>query len=252
MAKRGRKPGKERKGYFYEREEEAVIRYNASEDVKEKERIYNEILYPAFTKMIESIIRRYNLYIPDEEFKETFDDTMSFLTTKLCYFDPNRNFKAYSYCGTVCKNYLIYKINQFTRRQNRNLSYDSPNDKIQEDISDNLRYSYNDDDNPLSYFQAVTSTTVLNIKKLIEKGQKEGSEKPITESEAKVGLALISLLENWEELFVDTGSNKFNKSSVNLFIKEYTGLSPKEVSRAMKFYRTCYSDLRKILLKDGW
>ena len=109
MGKRGRKTGKDRKGYFYETEEQAVIDYVSSQDKNEKNKIYNEYLQPAFTKMIESIIRRYNLYLPDEIFQETFDDTLSFLLTKIEHFNPNSGFKAYSYCGTICKNYLILK-----------------------------------------------------------------------------------------------------------------------------------------------
>ena len=144
--KRGRKPSKERKGYFYEIQEQAVVDYLSTDDEFEKNRIFNEILKPAFTKMIESIIRRYSLYPPQEEFVETFDDTMSFLMTKLSCFDPTTNYKAYSYCGTICKNYLIYKINQFAKNQKRNESYDNPNTDSQNGIDNNISFSYSDDD----------------------------------------------------------------------------------------------------------
>ena len=50
MAKRGRKR-KERKGYFYETEEQAVMDYITTQDAEEKNKIFNEYLYPAFTKM---------------------------------------------------------------------------------------------------------------------------------------------------------------------------------------------------------
>ena len=88
MAKRGRKPKTERKGYFYEKQEEAVMAYIKSNDQEERNRIFKTILYPAFTKMIESIIRRYKLYVPDEEFDQTFKDTISFLLTKITNFHP--------------------------------------------------------------------------------------------------------------------------------------------------------------------
>ena len=81
-----------------------------ADDKEEKDKIFNKWLKPAFTKMIESIIRRYNLYPPDENFQETFDDTISFLMTKIENFNVDSGYKAYSYCGTICKNYLIYKI----------------------------------------------------------------------------------------------------------------------------------------------
>ena len=85
MAKRGRKP-KERKGYFYEAEEEAIVKYISTNDETEKNQIFNTILYPALTKMIESIIRRYKLFVPDEEFDQNFSDTISYLLTKINHY----------------------------------------------------------------------------------------------------------------------------------------------------------------------
>ena len=124
--KRGRKPSKNRKGYFYEEQEQAVVDYISTDDEITKNKIYNKVLKPAFTRMVESIIRRYKLYLPDEEYQETFDDTLSFLMTKLSKFDPTKNYKAYSYCGTICKNYLIFKTNSFAKKQERSGAYDNP------------------------------------------------------------------------------------------------------------------------------
>ena len=42
--KRGRKPSKERKGYFYEREEQAVVDYISSDNERERNQIFNTIL----------------------------------------------------------------------------------------------------------------------------------------------------------------------------------------------------------------
>ena len=62
MAKRGRKPSADKKtGYFEEREEKAFVRYITEQDKHEKEKIFNSYLIGPFTKMTESIIRRYNL-----------------------------------------------------------------------------------------------------------------------------------------------------------------------------------------------
>ena len=62
--------------------------YNALTRVKNI--IFNKTLLPAFTTMIESIIRRYNLHIPNEEFEDTFNDTISFLMSKIEHFDPEK------------------------------------------------------------------------------------------------------------------------------------------------------------------
>jgi H(+)-transporting ATP synthase subunit D len=90
---------------------------------------------------------------------------MSFLLTKLSCFDPTSNYKAYSYCGTICKNYLIYKINLFTKNQKRNESYDSPNSDAQGIIENSISFSYSDEDPSRAFINELTGTTVKNIKK---------------------------------------------------------------------------------------
>lgn len=244
--KRGRKPSKERKGYFYEEQEQAVVDYISTDSESEKDKIFNSVLKPAFTKMIESIIRRYKLYPPDEEYQETFDDTMSFLMTKLSCFDPTTNYKAYSYCGTICKNYLIYKINQFSKNQKRNVSYDNPFDNLQSDISDSLRYSYDALESDKSFISELTGSTVENIERILSK--KESMK--LNQNEVKVGMALINLMRNWDELFAQMGSDKFNKSSILLFLKETTMMSTKEIRDAIRIYKKGYYDIKFKLLND--
>lgn len=245
--KRGRKPSKERKGYFYETQEQAVVDYISTDDEKEKNKIFNETLKPAFTKMIESIIRRYNLYPPDEEFQDTFNDTISFLMTKLSCFDPTTNYKAFSYCGTICKNYLIYKITQFSKNQKRNISYDSPvESSVQSSINDSVRYSYDDNDPRKVFLMELTGNTVNSIEKILAEKEKM----KLNENEIKVGQALINLMKNWDELFAQMGSNKFNKSSILLFLKETTMLNTKEIRDAIRVYKKKYYDVKRKLVNE--
>jgi len=244
--KRGRKPSKERKGYFYEREEQAVVDYLSTDDAYKKNKIYNEILRPAFTKMIESIIRRYSLYPPSEEFVETFDDTMSFLMTKLSCFDPTTNYKAYSYCGTICKNYLIYKINQFAKNQKRNESYDNPSNDMQNTFDNNLSFSYSDDDPRKTFLSELTGNTVENIKRILADKEKL----KLNENEIKVGSALLTLMTNWDDIFAQMGSNKFNKSSILLFLKETTNMNTKEIRDSLKIYKKRYYEVKWKIINE--
>lgn len=245
--KRGRKPNPNKKNYYFgTTEEQAVVDYISCEDAVKKNKIFNSILRPAFSKMIESIIRRYNLYPPAEEFEETFDDTISFLMTKLSCFDPTTNYKAYSYCGTICKNYLIYKINQSAKNQRRNVSYDNPFDSVQHDISDNIAYSYNDNDPRKNLLSELTGNTVEGIEKILEEREKM----KLNENEIKIGYALINLMKNWDELFAQMGSNKFNKSSILLFLKETTMLNTKEIRDSIRVYKKRYYEEKKKLINE--
>ena len=246
MAKRGRKPSGKRKGYFYEEEEKAFVDYLTAQTKEEKDAIFNEKLLPAFTKMTESIIRRYNLYPPDEEFQETFDDTISFLITKIENFNPNSGYKAYSYCGTIIKNYLIYKINQFAKNQKRSTSYDAYSTDELSDITDALRYSYNDTSTSVAFLGELMKKTAKEIEEMIDNPVKNR----LNENQIKVGKALVDILTNWEELFAQMGSNKFNKSSILLFLKETTYLSTKEIRDSMKQFKNQYYAIKKAMINE--
>lgn len=240
---------KERKGYFYEEQEEAVKEYLLTDDLNKKNRIFNDTLLPAFTKMIESIIRRYNLHIPNEEFEETFNDTISFLMSKIECFEPEKvsvktgkTFKAYSYCGTICKNYLLHKRIEYSKELERASSYDTMCDEINDDI----KYSsYVNED--IGILNEIIEGAVISIKDIMRKKYKT----PLTEKEILVGNALVELLENWEDILVSDGSNKLNKSAILYFLRESTRLSTKEVRDSMKKYKKAYFINKEKVMREN-
>lgn len=239
---------KNRKGYFYEEQENAVKEYVLTTDDVRKNQIFNKILLPAFTKMIESIIRRYDLHIPNEEFNETFNDTISFLMSKIEHFDAEKiskktgkPIKAYSYCGTICKNYLLHKRIEYKKELERDMSYDM----VRDEINNNLRYSSNMiDDNNIS--SNMIDKSIVAIKNIIDNDTK----KVLTEKEILVGNALMDLLKNWEDILIDDGSNKFNKSAILYQLRESTRLSTKEVRDSMKKYKKSYFLIKEKTLRD--
>lgn len=233
---------KERTGYFYEEQENAVRDYLNSNDETERNRIFNTILRPAFTKMVESIIRRYNLNIPNEEFEDTFNDTLSFLMMKINHFDPDKKCKAYSYCGTLCKNYLLRRRIDYGKELDRSSSYDTMCDELNNDY----RYSTNNvikDD----FIENIMKQSAEAIKKIMS----DTTKYTLNEKEVKVGHALIALLENWEDELSTNGSNKLNKSVVLYFLREHTMLSTKEVRESMKKYKKAYYRIKEELVKEN-
>lgn len=299
--KRGRKP-KEKKGYFYENEEQAVMEYINAENLEQKNKIFVEVLYPAFTKMIESIIRRYKLYVPDEEFEQTFNDTISYLLTKITNFKPiiniyeplerpsdevkktatrvwqdefdiraeenqpkyikvcfvdegdysnpvekilgyykkvKKQYKAYSYCGTVCKNYLIFKNMQFVKEQQRTTPYDTVSDSFENDT----RYSTEEEQ-----FSGIADKLIKESSKEIKNMIDNREKYSLTDDEVKVGIALCEVMNRWEELIKDDGSNKLQKSSVLYFLREETMMDTKTFRDNMKKFKNVYYLLKEKLI----
>jgi len=239
--KRGRKPNpNKRSGYFYEEEEEAFRKYVESDNQAYRDKIFREKLYPAFTKMIESISRRYGLFTPSESFEDTFYDTMSYLMTKVNKFDVSKGYKAYSYCGTVCKRYLLLKRTQDMKRRETTLPYDTVFNSTHQD---NRAYEMTDSE---SLAKNVIKKTIEEIEFMVSD---EYTEK-LTDNERNVGMALLELLKNWEDIFTRLETRKFNKTSAYYFIKEYTMLSSKEVRDAMKKYKNLYFFTKQKLIED--
>lgn len=129
------KQKKKQTGYFLDREEKAVVDYNNASSFEERNRIFNEILEPALTTMVESIIRRYRLFVKDETFEETFDDALAFIIMKINQFKPE-NGRAYSYLGTMCRNYLIGRITKSNKEMVRDVSFDD----VYEDVMGDSEY----------------------------------------------------------------------------------------------------------------
>lgn len=243
MAKRGRKPSKNKQNYYFlEEQEEAVKNYNLAETKAEKDKIFNNLLRPAFIKMIESIIRRYKLYIPDETFEDTFNDTLSFLMSKIEKFNVERGHKAYSYCGTICKNYLIYRITQCAKEKKRSERLDN----VSSIIDNSAEYSYTSDNSNLELLTELISKITYQINTILT----DEKSCTLSENERKVGKALIEIMNNWEDYFYQMGSNKFNKSSILLFLKEMTNLSTKEIRDNMKKYKIAYYSLKEKLMSN--
>ena len=64
------------------------------------------------------------------------------------WLKPAKGKKAYSYFGTICKNYLMGQIMKDNRDRNRKISYEDISYSLEQDV----KYSYEileDDDLPL-------------------------------------------------------------------------------------------------------
>jgi predicted SprT family Zn-dependent metalloprotease len=224
--KRGRKAVNT--NYFDVREETAVRNYLLTESSLEKNKIYNEFLRGPLDKMISSIIRRYKLYRKDMDFNEIHVDTHSFLMTKVDKFKPDKNKKAYSYFGTICKNYLMGQIIKDQKETNRKISYEDISSSIEE--RPDMSYRIDED---------VIETDVIILKYLEELKEFIETEN-LNDNEKKLGYALVDLFDNYQTIFSGADNNKFNKNVILLSLREMTNLSTKEIRSSIKRFKKLY------------
>lgn len=224
--KRGRKATQV--NYFDVKEEDAVREYLLADTFEDKNRIYNQHLRGPLDKMISSIIRRYKLYRKDMDFREIHTDTHSFLMTKVDKFQPAKNKKAYSYFGTICKNYLMGQIIKDQKEMNRKISYEDISQSLEE--RPDMMYTI---DNDVLETEVIIAQYLSDLKNFIEKEN-------LSDSEVKLGYALIDLFENYDSIFTGNDNKKFNKNIILLSLREMTNLSTKEIRNSMKKFKKLY------------
>jgi predicted SprT family Zn-dependent metalloprotease len=229
LKKKGRKPTQA--NYFDVREELAVVRFLESSSYEEKNKIYNEFLKKPLDKMISSIIRRYKLYRKDMDFTDIHVDTHSFLMTKIDKFKPSREKKAYSYFGTICKNYLMGQIIKDQKETNRKISYED----ISTNLENNENFSYYIENDGLDS-EKVIKHFLIELDRFIK-------EENLSENEIKLGHALYDIFENYDSIFIGNDNNKFNKNIILLSLREMTNLSTKEIRGSMRKYKNMYYSL---------
>ena len=234
--KRGRKAVKE--NYFDVREENAVRKFLLAESSYEKNKIYNEFLRGPLDKMISSIIRRYKLYRKDMDFNEIHCDTHSFLMTKVDKFKPSKEKKAYSYFGTICKNYLMGQIIKDQKEINRKVSYEDMSESIEQ--RPDMMYRIDEDQVDTSI---IITEYLRELKDFIE-GEN------LSDNERKLGYALIDLFDNYESIFSGADNNKFNKNVILLSLREMTNLSTKEIRSSMKRFKKLYIFIQSKMKTD--
>lgn len=242
--KRGRKRTNDL--YFGLEQEDAVVKFLESDDVIERNIIYNKFLRHPIEKMVESIIRTYKLYRKSITFDELHADTISFLITKADKFEVEQGKKAYSYYGTICKNYLIGML----QKDDRGLKQFSSWEDNYETLETNEDLSYTLDSDELILGDFIDRIIVEIETELMDDYP---DKKKLSDNEIKVGRCLIDILDKWETVFDDMkGGAKYNKNQVLETMRNYTKLSTKDIRVSMKRFKAMYEFLKADGLENGF
>ena len=85
------------KNYFTQETEDAIVKYNNSNDPEFKSKIYSDEIHYPFFKLTENIIHTFKFYYTEvDKIEHLQHEIITFLLSKIHLFDPSRGTKAYS------------------------------------------------------------------------------------------------------------------------------------------------------------
>ena len=228
-------PRKAKKGspryYFHQGTEDAIVAYNATDDTREKNAIYNEHLRQPIEKLVENIIHTFKFYHFDQPIESVKHEVVSFLITRLDKFTEGKG-KAFSYFSVVTKNWLICHNNANYKKMKTH------NDIVDLKHKDVAVVSYTDDN-------VINEDQELFFKKVIEYWENQIPKVFKKERDIKIAWSILELMDKVKSIEI------FNKKALYILLREISGAKTQQITRVLNVMRTHYGSLASQWDKKG-
>ena len=214
--------------YFHEGTQRAIVRYQESDDPKEREVIYGTDILPAFTTLAENLIFIHG-FAKGTDFESLRDDCITHLFETIKKWDESRGKKAFSYFNVVAKNFLIIQTKKRKKRKSRHISLDDES---------SLSYA---EKQMIEMHSAIASPDDVMIQndrpQEIRQLLLEIKERVTKENEIACIDSIIEIFDKSDDL------DFLNKRAVFVYLRDLSGLNPKKLSIAMSVIRKHYREL---------
>jgi len=231
-SKAGAKPNM----YFNEGTTHAIEKYQSIDDDAQRKKLYISEIYPAFDKLVENLIFIHGFKGLHDTYDDLKNDCIAFLYEAIHKFDPARGSKPFSYFNVVAKNWLIVRSKQRVNKLKKSISVDddylSPQDRAAIEMSQML---------PSQDEQLEATEFVERVMSLFYKLK----ERALNENELKCIDAIMKIFRDVSDAEGRPGDDLFlNKRAVFVYIREYSGLSAKQLTSVISNLKKAYKELR--------
>lgn len=220
--------------YFPEATQDHIVTYQNELDADRRRSIYVEGIQPSFDKLVENLIFVYGFKTPYDSFQTLKTDCVSFLYESINKWSPDKGTKAFSYFNVVAKNWLIIKSRQAAKRTKRHISIDHPADMTPAQIFALENYDVVQPPDEVMMIQ--------NRGKVIKEMLIEMENFVSNDTEKSCLSAIQSVFGNIDNL------DFLNKRAILVYIRDISGLTPKQLSVSMSSIRKYY---KKMTGKDS-
>lgn len=225
------------KMYFNSDTQVAIVAFQNCDNIKERDRLYVQEILPAFEKLVENLINIHKFAGLYDSYDDLKNDCVNFLFETIGKFDAARGTNAFSYFNVVAKNWLIIKTKQKSQKTKKNISLDDPSMLSTHEKSiveeHNVLPSQDSLFDDLRSLESITNILydIRNIAK--------------TENELMCINSIITIFENIDDI------DLLNKNAILLYMRELSGLSPKQLTTTMQVIKKYYRKVKTEHQKDG-
>lgn len=235
------------RNYFTQETEDAIIAYNNTDDMDERNRLFNEHINYSIHKLVENIIHTFKFYYTDlDNVDDLKHEVVYFLLEKLHRYDQTLG-KAYSFFGTIAKRYLIvYNEKQYKQKKDR-----KEIDTVDEDRKIQRASQEEDSNSDIAHFvKSYVRFVELGIDDIHESRKMVNGELvkeyvTFSEKDKEIVHTVLNLFKKVDEIDV------FYKPALYLQIREMTGQKTIDITRVIKILKCIMQQQLSIYYKKG-
>ena len=231
MPKKVKKTRKKKKLYFGPDTDQAINKFQNEQIEEGRKNLYVENIKPAFEKLVENLIFIHGFANSVDTYEILKQDCVTFLYETLYKFDASRGTKAFSYFNVVAKNFLIIRSKQRTSFLRRNISIENPA-SFSHDEMNSLNDFYSLPAQEAHIMRRERREIILEMVNKVETVAKSVNEKSCI-------FAIKKLFENADDL------EFLNKRAVFVYLREMSGLNPKQLTTTISSLKKKYNEIRK-------
>ena len=225
-----KKRRKKSKIYFGTPVQEAIIRYNATDNSVIRNRIYTEHIHKAFDKLAENLIHTFKFYYFDYPFLDVKHEVVSFLVMQMPKYKPDKG-RAFSYFSVVGKNYLILNNNNNYKKM-----------KIHDHL-DILDFKRN-----ISSENVMTESNEFNsefVNQMLDYWDNNITNIFRRQKDILVADAVLELFRKRKNI------ENFNKKALYIMIREMTGSNTQHITRVINQMKKYYFNMLDEFINVG-
>ena len=217
-----RKRKKKSRIYFGTPVQEAIIRYNETDNLAIKNRIYSEHIAKAFDKLAENLIHTFKFYYFDFPLSEVKHEVVSFMVMQMPKYQSDKG-RAFSYFSVVGKNWLILHNNNNYKKM-----------KIHDQL-DVLDYKRN-----LSSERSTSEVDEFNVEfvnQMIDYWENNITNIFRRQKDILVADSVIEIFRRRQNI------ENFNKKALYIMIREMTGSNTQHITRVINQMKKYYQNM---------
>lgn len=231
LPKKARKPRGKNKMYFTQETEDAIILYNSTEDMSDRNHIYNEKIKYAFEKLVENVFNTFKFTYFESGALDAQKEVLTHLVTNMHKYEKEKG-KAFGYFSVVAKHYLIFHNNSNYKKFNQHINIsDTPSETtvcLQAD--DGYHKSVELDE----FMTMMLGYWEKNLNKVFTK-----------KKDLNIAVAVVELFRNYKRI------DCFNKKALYFYIREMSNCRTQQITKVINKFKVHQDNITRLYRENG-